>query len=116
LKSRVDILNRSFDISAIATEWELVVLNAFSKLGNVSYEKKLGGISEIDVYFQLNKFPKIFLIADITAVTDEGYEKNNPIKQFYKKVRKFGLLLELCFKGHHIACEGGKKKVGRKGW
>ncbi len=95
LKSRMVILNRSFDISAIATEWELVVLNAFSKLGKVDYEKKFGGKSEIDVFFQLDKVPKSCFIADITAVTDQGYEQNNPIeefkKEFYKKIRKSGL-------------------------
>ncbi len=113
LKSRVDMLNRYFNISSVATEWELVVLNAFSKLGNVSYEKKLGGVSEIDVYFQLGKAPEVSFIADITAVSDEGYNQNNPIevfqKELYKKIRTCGL------RPNNFSLKVEAKKVGKHG-
>ncbi len=49
VKELVNRLN-SLDKS-IATEWEVVLINALSKLGNVFHENNFGGETNPDIYF-----------------------------------------------------------------
>ena len=60
------------------TEWEVIVLNAFSKVGSVEHEKDFGGRRYPDLHFISNNEPSQFFVADITAISDIGFEGQNP--------------------------------------
>jgi hypothetical protein len=55
----------------LAPEWEVVLLNAFSKMGRIIHEKDIAGTS--DLYFESHHDPKQNFLADITAVSDKGF-------------------------------------------
>ena len=72
---------------SIAAEWEVVVLNALSKIGSIEHEKYFPGSKKPDIYF---KSPTIdVFVADITSVSDENYDNENPITYFYKCLRDY---------------------------
>lgn len=82
------------DFQSLDTEWEVAVLNAFGKLGNVVHEPTLDGPSRPDLLFTLDDGSSF--LADITSVSDEGFEDESPFKAFYvelqERLRKAGLL------------------------
>lgn len=82
LKNHVDKLN-SGDISA---EWEVVLLNVFSKLGNVEHERNFNGKNP-DIYFTTDDH-KLDFLADIKTVSDEGVEIKNPQRQLNERLHK----------------------------
>jgi hypothetical protein len=82
LRTHVDKLNRG-DISA---EWEVVLLNAFSKLGKVEHERNFNGKNP-DLYFTSAAHGVEFL-ADIKTVSDEGIELKNPQRQLNDRLHK----------------------------
>lgn len=68
-------------------EWEVAVLNAFSKLGKVEHEPLLEGTAKLDLLFTCNGGDSF--LADIVSVSDEGYEeKRAAAKAFYAEVQK----------------------------
>src|SRR5437773_6045056 len=64
----------------IDTEWEVAVLNAFSKTGKVQHEPQLEGTSRLDLLF--THAGGFQLLADIVTVSDEGYEKKTGVRAF----------------------------------
>jgi len=68
---------------ALSAEWEIVILNSFSKLGNVRYEPTLGGRNKPDLFFTPHSDPHQELIADVLAVSDEGLEEQYPVEALY---------------------------------
>jgi hypothetical protein len=80
---------------SLATEWKVVLLNAFSKAGNVIHEKDFGGSRYADIYFESFDDPNNNFVADITAVSDKGLEEHNPFYYLWedltKKVKERGL-------------------------
>src|SRR5258708_37828827 len=69
-EKHVSYLNKADEFS-IAYEWEVVVLNALSKIGCVSHEEQFGSKLP-DIHFKSRSTPSDTFIADITAVSDEG--------------------------------------------
>ncbi len=63
----------------LSVEWEIVLLNVFSKLGTVAHEKVFNG-KKPDLYFLSGNGSCDFL-ADIKTVSDEGIELKNPYEQ-----------------------------------
>jgi hypothetical protein len=84
VKAIVNRLN-SLDKS-IATEWEVVLINALSKLGHVSHEKDFNGKTP-DIHFECEEMPSF--VADIKTITDEFYENNNSLKYFRERFYNF---------------------------
>jgi len=82
----VDKLN-SQNAASIATTWEIVLLNALSKIGNVFHERDFGGKTCPDIYFESYDTPPF--IADITALSDDNYDKENPIIYFLEYLNVF---------------------------
>jgi len=68
--------------NSLDTIWEVVILNALSKIGQVIHEKEYEGSSKPDVYFESNNIEPF--VADITAISDDSYEKENPTNYFWK--------------------------------
>src|SRR5438067_2140472 len=69
-------LNKVSD-NYLATEWELVILDAAASVGTVQYEPDIGGRRRPDFLFR-SKSGFNFL-ADVTAVSDRGLHKQNPV-------------------------------------
>jgi hypothetical protein len=100
LDEQVSRLNtKGFQV--IDTEWEVAVLNAFSKAGSVEYEPSLQGASKLDLLFTHVEGAQ--LVADITTVSDEGHETQTGVRSFEvelkERLKKAGLL----FKGWSLA-------------
>lgn len=75
----------------IAAMWEVVVLHGLSKCGALRNESPLASLRRPDIAFQHGT---LRFIADITAVSDEGLDNDNPYR-------------ELC-----DLIEGAKRKLG----
>ena len=94
-KKHVQQLNRMSKDLTLAYEWEVVILNALSKVGQVLHEKNFGGRRKADIYFEAFDNPKANFVVDITAISDEGADKNNPSKalsnMLHKLVKESGL-------------------------
>ena len=94
LAQHVTKLNKE-DFQSFDTEWEVAVLNAFSKLGSVTHEPNLEGSAKLDLLFTHNESS---FLADITSVSDEGFEKEFSVNAFYvelqERLKKAGLLFK----------------------
>lgn len=75
------LLNQANDQS-LDFEWEVVVLNAFSKVGTVQYEPDLGGTSKPDILFAESPDGPAAFIAEIATVSNRGRAELNPIEFF----------------------------------
>lgn len=84
LERHVRHLNASKADHKISTEWEVVLLNAFSKLGTVHHEANLGGGNFADVLFQSAQNPTCEILLDITSVSDKGAEVENNVEPFHR--------------------------------
>ena len=73
-------------------EWEVAVLNAFSKISKVEHEPPLKGAAKLDLLFTTGDGS---FLADITTVSDEGLEEQTPVKAFcielQQRLRRAGL-------------------------
>jgi hypothetical protein len=111
LEQHVSKLNRD-DFQSLHTEWEVAVLNALSKIGNVIHEPALEGLALLDLLFTHNDGSSF--LADITSVSDEGFEEKTPVKAFYvelqERLKKAGLL----FKGWFLAIGEHPVKYGER--
>ena len=112
----VDGLNRMHKELTLAYEWEVVLIYAFSKVGNVLYEKNFGGKKNADLYFNIIDDPHHSFVADITTVSEEGLDKNNPYEalshELYNIVRYRGLRpnsFHLEVGSHGATFKGGPK-------
>jgi hypothetical protein len=65
---------------ALDTEWEIAVLNAFNKIGDVEHEPPLAGSAKLDLLFTGADGSEF--LGDIKTVSDEGFEKETPVKAF----------------------------------
>lgn len=114
LERHVSRLNRE-DFQSLDTEWEVAVLNAFSKLGNVVHEPALEGTSLPDLLFTHGDGSSF--LADITSFSDEGFEEDSPFKAFYvelqERLGKAGLLNKgwVLDVGEHRVKYGERRKL-----
>lgn len=83
LKDHIARLNKGGK-NSLPIEWEIVILNALSKLGHVRYEQSFGGEFP-DLFFSSGNMSNISFLADITTVSDEWYEESNPVRAFMKE-------------------------------
>ena len=69
---------------SLDTEWEVILLNMFSKVGSVTHEPQLmGTTSKPDIYFKSAHFS---FIADVKAVSDEGINEQNAFNALYDRL------------------------------
>ncbi len=59
----------------VAAMWELVVLHGLSKCGSLQNEVALASLRQPDILFEHGT---LRMTADVTAVSDEGLDKDNP--------------------------------------
>ena len=105
-------LNRG-DTDTLAAMWEVMLLRSFSDLGNVQHHRETANGKRPDVYFQSQH---VTFTADISCVSDEGIQEQNPFRQFQDEIehqkRKLGLGIGGVYlqAGHHE----GERKVKLK--
>ena len=107
VREHVNKLNAKRNAS-LATEWEIVILNVLSKIGNVQHEKKFNGERKPDIFFEASTIEPF--VADITAISDDYYDKKNPIAFFYENVNKVFHAKGLTTRG--LGIEVGSKNIG----
>ncbi len=67
----------------LETEWEVVLLNVFNKLGRVEHEPRFNkSQKKIDILFSSASDHRVEFLADITTVSDKGIDELNPVRQF----------------------------------
>jgi hypothetical protein len=95
IKKHVDELNRMHERRSLAFEWEVVLINAFSKVGKVQHEHSFGGSRKPDLYFESEEDPTKCFVADITTISDKGFEGSNSIEalreDLLRRVQEKGL-------------------------
>lgn len=95
VKKHVFELNRMHQTLSLAFEWEVVLLNAFNKVGKIAHERNFGGPREPDLYFESPSNSDQRFVADITTLSDKGLEGHNPYEALFdelmKTVRERGL-------------------------
>jgi hypothetical protein len=96
---------------SLATIWEVVILNALSKIGSIAHEKEYEGRRKPDIYFESKNIDPF--VADITAISDDFYEKENPINYFNECLGRFFKSSGLSLKG--ISINIGDLMVGNYG-
>jgi hypothetical protein len=85
LLRHVNGLNRHNE-NSLSIEWEVVLLNAFNKLGRVTYEPALVGKSRPDLLFCHAAGRE--LLADIATVSDRGFHEENPVEAFLSELER----------------------------
>lgn len=84
-KEHIRRLN-SADESSLDAEWEVVLLNALSKLGKVVHVPDFG--SRPDIYFVSEAEPTQPFIADIATISDRGLEGRYPVRALWDRLMK----------------------------
>lgn len=117
LDRHVSLLNRK-GFQSLEAEWEVAVLNAFSKVGQVRHEPDLGGTAKLDLLFTPARDQAASLAADIAAVSDEGFEAETPLRDFYvelsERIGKAGLSgdgFELAVGAHPVRRFGERPRI-----
>jgi hypothetical protein len=91
----------ALDDQSLATEWELIILNALSRVGLVDYEPALGGTSNLD--FKFTATSGLRLIGDVTYLSDDEAIRTNPIQsladEIQRRMGKLGIRGELLISG-----------------
>jgi hypothetical protein len=92
-KDHVNRLNR-LDESAIDAEWEIVVLNALSKVGQVAHERLFRN-RRPDIYFKTKSAYSESFIGDIATISDKGLDEKFPVfslhDELMRRVKEHGL-------------------------
>lgn len=102
-RKHINDLDRAGD-EAIGAEWEVVCLNALSKVGNVEHERNFGGTTNPDVYFRWKENGFEF-VADITAASDKGIDRQYSMLPLLKAIQK---RIEHCgLNRNHVYLDGG---------
>jgi len=73
----VDELNAMSTTETLSPDWELILLNVFSKIGRVRHEQTFEGNTKPDLFFECKTHPDVQFVADIRTVSDKGFKAAN---------------------------------------
>ena len=79
-KKHVRELNQAHKEPTLAFEWEVVLVNVFSKIGKVRHEEPLGNGKDADIFFETFSNSDHNFTADITTASDKGLDEINPFE------------------------------------
>src|SRR5947209_3104893 len=96
----------------LANEWEHVLLNAFSKLGKIEYERCIAGSRKPDLLFECSSPPLRFL-ADIKTISDLGLKKLNPVEPLQGEFLRYLGKHKMLGGGFHLRVDSHPSKVFR---
>lgn len=97
LRSLINRLNAN-DATRLHAMWELVILHGLSQVGDLKHEQVLpnGRCPDIDWKIKKQDCDILSIIADITTISDDGLEAQNPIRflreEIFRVAIKLGLL------------------------
>jgi len=95
IKKIVDDLNAMPERQTLSPDWELLLLNVFSRIGRVEHEQSFGGNTKPDLFFECRCHPEVRFVADIRTVSDKGFKDANPFGVLFddlmNRVEKRGL-------------------------
>ncbi|MDD4617109.1 MAG: hypothetical protein PHW76_08390 [Alphaproteobacteria bacterium] len=94
----------------MAAMWEVVVLHGLMRCGTLQHETPLSSGHRPDVTFENDK---VRFIADITAVSDEGLDNNNPYFELSRLVEKEKTKLGLAIGGVDLRVKSREQPCGR---
>lgn len=104
-------LNKLEDEDYLAHEWEIVMLNALSKIGKVTHERTFpSGTSKADVYFESPEDGSF--VADIRTVSDKGLHKKNPFDPLFREVLRKATSRGLRGNSFGLEVKGEKEGIG----
>ncbi len=86
MRKLVDDLNAMRETLTLNSDWELFLLNAFSKIGQVKHEQSFGGTRKPDLYFECRTHPQVRFVADIRTVSDKGFKAANPFDLLFAEL------------------------------
>jgi hypothetical protein len=86
IRKLVDELNSMPETQTLSPDWELILLNAFSKIGHVKHEQSFGGNRKPDVYFECRSNPRVRFVADIRTLSDKGFNAANPFDRLFDEL------------------------------
>lgn len=95
----------------LAAMWETIFLHAFGKIGKLTSEQALATGKKPDISFSFPGESAVGLIADITAVSDEGLDKDNPIQQLSAEIAREAKKVGLPPGGIRYRTEGRREPV-----
>jgi hypothetical protein len=102
---------------ALATEWEIMMMDALSPLGTLEHERNCGGTRLLDIVFSGAGELNVEFAADVRTVSDANLEDENPIeplrKETYRLARKVGLSgagLDLRVESEEVGPYGDRKE------
>ena len=114
LKDAANLAKRLNTGDRLATMWEVALLHSIAQEKGFEYEKALANGKEPDFKFILDgdDFENIEIYGDITTLSDEGIDKQNPIEFFmeelFRQREKAGLLdMSLSWKVYDYTKEEG---------
>jgi hypothetical protein len=114
-----NLLNRHFisrlnalDDQSLATEWELIILSALSRVGLVECEPDLDGSSNLDLKFAA--ISGLRFIGDITTLSDDEAIRANPIQSLADEIQR--RMVKMGVKGELLIADvaaqvGGSGKI-----
>lgn len=83
---------RKLNEGDLSFEWEVVLLNVFSKIGTVIHEPSFENSSrKIDILFSTQDANKVEFLADIVTISDSFAEKENPVEYLDDKLLQIKL-------------------------
>ena len=94
----------------VAAMWELVVLHGLSKCGHLQNEVALASSRRPDILFEQRM---LRLIADVTAVSDEGLDKDNPYHELSQLIESAKSKLKLPIGGLDLRVRARQERTKR---
>lgn len=86
-KDQLENHKRKLNEADLSFEWEVVLLNVFSKLGKVIHEPVFENCSrKIDILFSTKIKDEIEFLTDITTISDSFAETENPVEYLEDKL------------------------------
>ena len=86
IRKLVDDLNSMPETLTLNPDWELILLNCFSKIGQVKHEQSFGGNRKPDLYFECRSHPRVRFVADIRTLSDKGFKAANPFEMLFDEL------------------------------
>lgn len=96
-----DRLN-SRDIDALHAQWETAIVWASSQTAKIVYEPELGGPRHPDLMIKRETDIETEVVVDITSISNEGFEKKNPIDRFIAELDRLVKANSIVNRGFNI--------------
>src|SRR6266542_902512 len=111
MRKLVDDLNAMPDTLTLNPDWELFLLNVFSKIGKVKHEQSFGGTRKPDLYFECRTHPQVRFVADIRTLSDKGFKAANPFDLLFDELMERAQTRGLRALSFRLDVEGNYREI-----